>query len=238
MDRLFEVKTDVAKWGKLYDYIIHDEHKWGLPGVKCSMCGATWGNVGLAYPSIDLSALSNEKRYRNVWPVPLEELEELRRPIRQLVGDEIYLPPGTDFGSLVGSAKGNFGDFAWVNSWTLLIRREVLQALKSSGVSMPIGVPAQLRFAKRNQPEFLELQIEPYAMLVFPPSTPQPCPACDRLGISLPEQIIVEEPSIPTDVDLFRARNFTTIILATERFMEATQSLKLTDISFQEVLVS
>jgi uncharacterized double-CXXCG motif protein len=236
MGRLFRVKTDDNKLGKIYDYEIYDERKWGLPGVKCPMCGATWSNTGLAYPAIDLSSLSNEKRYRNVWPVSLEELEELRRPIRQLAGDEIYLPPGTGFGPLIGPAKGNFGDFAWVGSWTLLIRKTALQGLKSAGVSMPVGIPTQLRFAKGNQPEFLELQIEPYAMLVFPPSTPQPCPACERLGIRLPEQIIVEKSSIP-DVDLFRARNFTTIILAKERFMKATKDLKLTDISFQEVVV-
>ena len=118
---------------------IEGEHKWSLPGVVCRVCGNTWRSVGVAYPTVTLSA------------------------------------------------------------------------------------------------DLLEIQIEPRATMVYPSVPSDVCGACGRLGISRPEEIIVDSLSLPRNVDLFRVINFSTIILATGRFTDAVGKLGLTGVSFAPV---
>src|SRR5438270_7207641 len=96
-------------------------HRWGLPGLKgCPGCGATWAMTGVAYPTIDLGKMPNVDRYRNVWPVPISELNELRLPICDLMWPGAFLPPGTAFGPLEGTVTGACDLIEWLNPWTLL----------------------------------------------------------------------------------------------------------------------
>ncbi|MGH9904056.1 MAG: SitI6 family double-CXXCG motif immunity protein, partial [Pyrinomonadaceae bacterium] len=209
-------------------------------GVSCQRCGSTWSNVGLAYPAIDLSVLPNEKRYQSAKPVSLEDFDELQRAILSLMPDNSLPPPGTRFGPLVGVARGIFGDFAWLNLWTMLVRSQALERLHVAGVRTPIGVAPMLAFKNRQSPDLLELQIEPHAKLAsssFSVLLLATCPSCGRDPNSLPEHLVIEASSVPKHVDLFRARDFTTLILATEEFAEAVQNLKLTGVIFQEVAV-
>lgn len=232
--RLFEVLPDV-RWRRGE---IDATHKWGLPGLTCATCGATWSAVGLAYPSVDLSALPSEKRYRDRWPVTLGELDELRHPIIPLMPDGSIPPPGTHFGPLVGKTKGTFGDFAWLNPWTLLIRSEALERLCYADMHMPIGVRPALTYSEKDPPDLLELQIEPKAKTALgslPPNAVPQCRSCGRQALTLPEYIVIEQSSIPQNLDLFRGQDFTTLIFATERFAEAVQNLKLTGMVFREV---
>lgn len=237
MLRVFEVLPDYATAGS---GIVDAVNKWGLPGVTCPRCGSTWGNVGLAYPAVDLSKLSNEKVYRKARAVSLEEFVELRRPILSLMPDGSVPLPGTRFGPLIGEAKGLFGDFAWLNLWTLLIQSQALQRLRLAGVRTPVGVPPILTFRDKNPPNLLELQLEPHGKMApasFPINPLPSCPSCGRDPNSMPKHIVIEAPSIPKNLDLFRARDFTTLILATEGFVGAVQNLKLTGVVFQEVAV-
>jgi uncharacterized double-CXXCG motif protein len=237
MIRLFKVIPDDNKWGNLYDVI--GSHTWGLPGVMCPTCKEAWTTVGLSYPSIDLSAIQNEKRYRiqNIWPVPLNEFKTLSQPLTHLMPDKTPPRPGTDFGPLCGEAKGEFGDFAWPNTWTLLVKSESLNLLRSGDLGLPVSATARLAFKKGESPDLLELQIEPYAKLAYTSSSGKItcCHTCGRYDFSGLKKMIVDEKSVPKHVDIFRGIEATTTIFCTSQFMDSVKSKNLTNIVFQPV---
>jgi uncharacterized double-CXXCG motif protein len=238
MIKIFEVRSDDDAWGKQFDYNIIASHKWGLPGVTCPLCRQSWTSVGLAYPSVDLSQLSNDKAYREFNNVPLEVYEELKSAILPLIPKGSILEPGTDFGPLIGAAKGNFSDFIWVTPWALLTQPRVLDQLHERGVKMPKAVPAILKLKGKETREFLELEIEAHtniAASAYRSKIPAPCAACGRQGLKRPMKIVIEGSSVPGHVDIFRGRNFPTLLLSTERFAEAVKDLRLSNILFQPV---
>jgi uncharacterized double-CXXCG motif protein len=145
--RMFEINPDYKSEPPGSD-LLRVKRKWALPGIKCDSCNATWSNTGLAYPSVDLSSLPSADRYKVLSPVALAEFEQVRRPIAELMPADSVLKPGTAFGSLTGAVKGKFGDFVWLNPWTVLVRQEAYNLLVQEGVRMPKGVPASLTFRK------------------------------------------------------------------------------------------
>lgn len=217
--------------------VVEASHKWALPGVRCNLCGATWGSSGVAYPLIDLSGLSCEKRIRELdsWPIPLDELEELKRQIANLLPHNLPLPSGTQFGPLVGSAEGPFEDIVWNGYLDILVKADVLEQMRSAGAQLSVGVRPRLIFRGKHKTDLFELQIEPRARMVPPPDSPSTCSACGRWGIKRPEEVIIKETSVPDDVDLFRIIDFATIILATERFSEIVRNHGITGIDFRQV---
>lgn len=238
MAHLFEVLPDDDVWGN--QYYINASNKWGLPGVTCPLCRQTWASVGLAYPSVDLTRLPNEKRYREFKPVALEELEDLKTVIEPLAPKGAILRPGTDFGPLVGTARGKFADFAWVNSWTLLIQREALNKLLAARVKMPKAAPTLLTYRSKDAPELLELEIEPYTKISqssFKSGIPPSCPSCGRDELIKPKRFTIDRSSVPQNLDMFKGRDFTTLILATEQLADAVKTLHLNNILFREVKV-
>src|SRR5688572_5747001 len=134
MSHLLEVRPDYATADS---GMVDGMNKWGLPGVTCPRCGSTWGTVGLAYPAVDLSELSNEQIYRKGRAVSLEQFVELRRPILPLMPDGSVPEPGTRFGPLIGRARGVFTDFVWLNPWAPLIQIRALDRLREAGVALP-----------------------------------------------------------------------------------------------------
>ena len=214
-------------------------HKWCLPGVICTRCGSTWATVGLEYPAVDLSSLPNEQTYRRPWPVPFNEFVRLCRQVAELMEREALLRPGADIGPLVGKRKGRFvADFAWVNLWTLLATKESLAWLEERVPNL-IGVSPTLTFRGDEPPTLLDLQLEPQGELILPPvrNGAYPCDECGRDPRSLPEQIVIAKSSIPKNLHLFRARNFTTVVLATDRFVKAVRDLGLVGLRFELVSV-
>ncbi len=235
--RLFCVRPDDANWGKQFEYEINASHMWGLPGVRCSVCGRTWSTTGIAYPALDLSILPSVGRYCEPSPVTVEEFKELRASILRLLSVDFALPPGTEFGPLVGKARGKFGDFAWLNPWTMLVRHKALLRLMSKHARLPKVVASRLNFQSESPVELLEFQIESFAS----PSTKSflagessSCLVCGYDARKV-KRVIVNRASIPSRVDLFRLRDFPTTILATERFAKIVQELNMTDILMSEV---
>jgi uncharacterized double-CXXCG motif protein len=174
----------------------------------------------------------------------VERLNELRDRIRPLLPDNAYLPPGTDFGPFKGAGRGQVPDFAFSYPWSALLRSEALDKLQSFGVRGLVAAEAQVRFRGKNPPRLLELQFERFALLsasCLPRWDGIRCPKCDFPinwpGIKTPGQLrlIVERTSIPSDVDLFRCRNYSTIMLVTERFIEAAHEFKFTGATFTKV---
>jgi uncharacterized double-CXXCG motif protein len=237
--RIFEINPDDKSEAPGSDLIV--ERKWSLPGVRCDSCNATWSNTGLAYPSVDLSSLPSADRYEVHWPVPLAEFEQLKTQVAEMLPPDSVLKPGTSFGPLAGTIKGEFGDFVWVNSWTMLVKQRAYDLLVHEDVLMAKGVPASLMFQRTEPVVLLELEILPLARVSqrrFPDLDITRCQSCGRNPFKVPDKIEIEESSIPGNLDLFRIRDFSTVILGTETFVKAVQELRLSGILFEEVGVS
>ncbi|WP_233609993.1 MULTISPECIES: SitI6 family double-CXXCG motif immunity protein [Corallococcus] len=236
----FELRNDKAAQA-LYSADYNATHKWKLPGIKdCPGCGATWGGWGHQYPAVDLSNLPERGEFEEARPEPFDELTRLRELVRPLVPPGSRLPPGTSFGPLVGTATGRFAPFSGLESCWILVRRDAFDSLQAAGVRGLLGCKTELRFRQKTPPELLELQIEPRGQLhrdCLPPDMEPPCATCGRLGVRLPDDPILDGASLPTDTDLFRAGNFSTLLIGTDRFKDAVEQGGWTGISFRELPV-
>jgi uncharacterized double-CXXCG motif protein len=148
------------------------------------------------------------------------------------------LPPGTSFGPLEGRASGKFGPFTSQGNITWVARRDALEHLQADGVRGLLGCRTELRFRQKDPPELLELQIEPHGRLhpdCLPPDASPPCATCGRLGLTRPDEPILDAASLPTDLDLFRMGDFSTMVIGTERFMKAVRRLERPGIVFREL---
>ncbi|MFP2934671.1 double-CXXCG motif protein, partial [Pyxidicoccus sp. 3LG] len=229
MHQYFLLNEDMATTAK-YGGGIDGWHKLSLPGAKCHDCGVTWAGAGHEYPGVDLSQLAERKAFEKARPEPFAEFARLRELVRPLAPPNAELPPGTGFGPLVGRVFGALGSFAWVGGLKLVVRRDGLEALQKAGVRGLLGCRTELRFRQKNPPELLELQVEPHGRLhpdSIPPDVPPPCPTCGRHAFRWPDEPILDMASLPLDRDLFRVGNFATMIIGTERFMEAVRRLDL-----------
>ena len=141
-------------------------------------------------------------------------------------------------GPLVGKAWGRFGSFFFQNPWTLLVRREAMEALEQVGIRGLVGRKPELSFRKKDEPpELVELQLMPHGLLHADclPQSRKPCSRCGRDGTQLPEQLILESASLPIHTDVFRLADFESVLIGSERFKEAVMRLGLDGIVFQEL---
>ena len=218
---------------------VNANHKWGLPGTHCPECDATWSNGTDAYPCTDLSGLPDAKILEE--PRLEEDFEafvRLREWVRPFAPAGVPLWPGTKFGPLVGSARGTFGQLFMPYAWRLLVRREALEQLQAEGIRGLVAGRTQLRFRQRQAPELLELQIEPRGLLhrdCIPPGKAVPCGKCGRYGFTLPDNPILDRASLPEHLDLFRLANRTTVIVASERLVDAIHRLGFEEVSIREL---
>ncbi len=237
MRRFFVLSEDMAAAAK-YGGGIDGWHKLSLPGARCHTCGVTWAGAGHEYPCVDLSQLAERKAFEKARPEPFAEFARLRELVRPLAPPHAELPPGTGFGPLVGRAFGELGSITWVGGLKLVVRRDALERLQAEGVRGLLGCRTELRFRQKDPPELLELQVEPHGRLhpnCISPETPPRCTTCGRHGFSWPDEPILDAAFLPTNLDLFRVGNFATMIIGTERFMEAVHRLGLDGISFREL---
>lgn len=234
--RFYRVDED---WTEYTGDLSNAANKWGLPGVEpCVACGMGGGWAGIEYPCVDLSALPARelKKLLDPWPVPFDEFARLRELVRPLAPKGAALEPGARLGPLVGTASGSFGQL-YLLGWTLVARHEALERLREAGVRGLQGCPLQVRFRGKNPPELRELQLELHGHLHVdcqPPGRRPPCSTCgSEASYSLPERYWLAAESLPGHVDLFRLRDFPTLIIATERMVEAARRLELDGVTFQ-----
>ncbi|GHG89976.1 double-CXXCG motif protein [Comamonas sp. JC664] len=239
MTRFFWLREDEAATAA-FSGTFNAVHKWSLPGVKCSDCGATWSSWGCHYPCVDLSPLPERAEFERARPEPFPEFARLRERVRPLAPANALLPPGAAFGPLVGTASGEFGPFAWQGTSLLLVRSEALQSLRTEGVRGLLAARAELRFRKKDPPELMDLQLEPRGLFhrdCLPADVPPPCEACGRPAFDRPEAPVLDAASLPSDVDIFRLADFTTMIVGTERVVDAVKRLGLPGLLAQELPV-
>ncbi|MCP3135814.1 SitI6 family double-CXXCG motif immunity protein [Pyxidicoccus xibeiensis] len=211
------------------------DHQWFLPGVRCPMCHDTWSSIGEAYPCVDLSALPERKKFKARLEEDFEEFTRLREQVRPLAPLGVPLKPGTGLGPLVGTARGSFAQLVLQNPWTVLMHREALEQLQAEGVRGLKGCRTELRFRDKHPPELLELQVEPGGLFhrdCLPPHVP--CPTCGP-RFSMPREPLLDAASLPTDRDLFRLANFSTVIVGSERFVDTVRRLCFEEVDFREL---
>lgn len=229
--------TSLGYTGDL-DYAVS---KWGLPGDQpCSNCRAGGGTVGLQYPCVDLSSLPEHelKKLSDPWPVPPQEMARLIEVVRPFAPAWAVLKAGALFGPLTGKASGRFGQLVMQTPWTLLLRREALEQLQAAGIRGLQGCPIDVRFRGKNPPELLELQLELHGSIhpsCLPADRKPPCPTCGNDWLKLPNPIVLDAASLPEDVDVFRMADAWTVILVTERFVDAVTRLELDGVTFREL---
>lgn len=239
--KFFELEQDTSR--RYTGNLDHAAHTWGLPGVDpCATCGAGGGVVGLQYPCVDLSQLSAEERGKlsDAWPVPFQEFSRLREQVRPLAPPGARLEPGTRLGPLTGTGAGTFGPLFMQNPWSLFIRHEALEPLRTAGVRGLVACPVEVRFRTKPAPELLELQLELHGrfhMSCLPPDMASPCPVCGDEPLTRPDSIILDGTTLPGHLDLFRLAQGWTVIVASERLVDAARRLGLDGVSFRELQV-
>ncbi|MCP3136482.1 SitI6 family double-CXXCG motif immunity protein [Pyxidicoccus xibeiensis] len=221
-----------------FSWTLRASSKWCLPGIHCLTCDAVWSSTGEGYPSVDLSSLPDSKKLRPRVEEDFAEFNRLRELVRPLVPEGVPLRTGATLGPLVGTGRGHFPELLFPAPAQLAIRREALEQLQAEGVRGLMGCPTELRLRGKDAPELLELQIEPRGLLhpaCLPRGLPAPCVTCGRQSFTLPKEPILEAASLPDDRDLFRLANFTTVIVATERFVETAWRLRFEEVEFREL---
>jgi len=232
--RYFIVEEDRAP---SYTWNIRASHKWRLPGIrKCPGCQVTWGTDTRAYPSVDLTSVASLADFEEARAEPAEEYDRLCALVRPLLPSGALLSPGSAFGPLVGNAQGRFGPLVAFFPWLLLVQREAVEKLQAEGLQGLKGCRTELRFRQRNSPELLELELLPVGRLhpdCLPPDRKPPCARCGRRGLTRPNDMLLDSATLPSHLDLFRLEDFSTVIVCTERFVEACRRLSLDGVTFQ-----
>ncbi|MFP2907326.1 double-CXXCG motif protein [Pyxidicoccus sp. 3LFB2] len=213
---------------------------WCLPGIHCPTCDEVWSNTGEAYPSVDLSVLPvpDRKKLRPRVEEDFAEFTRLRELVRPFVPEGVPLDTGAVLGPLVGTGRGHFPELFFPAPGQLAICREALEQLQSEGLRGLMGCRTELRLRHKNPPELLELQIEPRGRLhpaCIPQNLPAPCSTCGLRAFSLPQAPLLDAASLPDDRDLFRLRDFMTIIVVTERFAETVRRLGFEEVQLREL---
>lgn len=222
--RVFELKPDRAGWAKLNSIEATHAHK--LPGVRCPSCGV-WAMTGVIYPCVDESALTN-KPLPSLSPLSVDQFRTLAADLESLLGSERPIMPGTDLGPLRGRATGRFGDFAWVNPWTPLVRESAWQSLGDAGFIL-CAARAELGFKNQPHESFFELEAVPRAQLADGGSS-EPCEICGRVPVSIPDKLGLDATSIDESIPLQRVLNLPTVLIVNEQFARFILEKQLRDV--------
>ena len=231
----FSIEEDRSS---VYTGYINGTHKWGLPGILgCPGCKATWGGGAMAYPSVDLTPVVSLADFEEPRAEPIEEYERLRELVRPLLPPGALVEPGTALGPLVGKAQGRFGPLVTLNPWVLLMQREAAGETPGRGAAGTQGLshrvalpPAQLaRVARAGNPPRGSLA----PGLLAARTASRHVRVVDAADLPCPRSRLLDASTIPTHLDLFRLEDFSTVIVCTERFVEACRRLGLDGVSFQ-----
>jgi uncharacterized double-CXXCG motif protein len=232
----FRIKGDKSSG---YMGVIDGSYKWRLPGIlACPACKTTWGGGAKVYPSVDLTPVTALADFEEARPEPIEEYERMCELVRPLLPQGAVLEPGAAFGPFVGRAQGRFGPLVSPDPWWLLIQREALEKLQAESLQGLKGCRTELRFRQRASPELLELEFLPVGHAhpdCLPPNRKPPCPRCHRHGLTLPKSLVLDTSTLPSHLDVFRLEDFSTVIICTERFVNACQRLELNGVEFHPV---
>jgi uncharacterized double-CXXCG motif protein len=200
-------------------------HECSFPGVSCDACGQTWAQTGIGYPTLAGICRVLPKRPT---PLPIDQFLALKRDVQSLVRPDTVIAPGVGFGPLRGRIGDTPSSVQWATPWTLLVADDVLIALGERGVRLPRTAPAILRHARGTVTHLHELELEPRGTTTAAEQQrATTCTRCGRTGVRWPDDVVLVASSLDEELDVFRLGDMTTMIVASERFMEALQACGL-----------
>src|SRR5262245_59498975 len=114
------------------------EHPFGIPGVNCSVCGATWGGsriLSVACPD----SLRKRKELTDRWPIALEAHKKLQTLVQRelaMLGLELEdLFPGDQFQPGYRDVPYRpRADFLWCSIGSLVVSQRIKNLLEDSGL--------------------------------------------------------------------------------------------------------
>jgi uncharacterized double-CXXCG motif protein len=240
MESAFVVRPDTEGWEREHRFDIDAAHFFNTPGVHCSICGNTWAMTGIQYPSVCPKVLIPfREEYPSPKPVSVLEFGELARKLLPLVGPDRPLRPGTKLGPSVGRFVGEQSDFTWVNQWTPLIRRSVLEELRRREVSVE-GADAKFKQRGGKSEATFEIEARPSATFhrtCLPTPLPEPCSGCGRNLVTLPDGIVVERESLDQRQLLQRIWQFPTCLIVSGRNADLLTQLRLSNLLLSPIEV-
>lgn len=228
--RAFELKPDRVNWAK--KNYIEATHAYKLPGVRCPSCGV-WSMTGVIYPYVDESQLGS--KLLPSAPVSVDQFKSLAADLGAALGFGRPVLPGTDLGPLRGRANGTFGDFAWVNPWTPLVRESVWQSLEEGGLKLR-AARAELGFKNQPHETFFELEAIPRVRLANGMEADS-CGICGRNPTSMPEHLALDAASFDGSIALQRVRGLPTVLIVNDSFARFIEERKLRDVVLTPVEV-
>lgn len=219
---LFRIGPDDGGWAATRKPRIEARHESFVPGVTCPICGV-WAYTGIQYPTIGADAVELGRS-----PMEIDEFDKLRASMKETFNATKPLLPGAKIGCLRGRASGGVGDFAWVNTWTVLVRRSIFERLQGAGLDL-VGIAADLKFRKKDEEPLVELEALPSLHLDVS-LIPAACRKCGRLGVTMPEKLRINSKRISSGAPLQRIYEIPTVLLINLEMARLVQSWGLTDI--------
>jgi len=225
-------EPDDAGWGKDNEYLISAVHSRGLPGVICRVHGV-WATTGLNYPTVDIALIDSRIGRLPTNPVSVDDYRALAAQIEPVIGPERPLSPGANLGPLLGTAQGLFGDFAWVNRWTMLVRCATYQELLSSGFFVE-GAEARISFKDGPTEPLMELEVLCKVTL----ANLQPreiCSICGRPSFVKPKTMVIEAASYDGAQPLQRIVEMPTYIVINDDLGEFIRTRGFSNITLTQI---
>ena len=226
----YEVREEVASAGRLKREV---RRAWSLPGVICDACSATWATTGLEFPSVDLSMLLECEELVEPRVVPFSEYEQLAGSVSRHLDNRKRYRPGSGFGRLSGTVFGELTDFLILNVVNLVVSLSAGNILDQDLRENRL-VDTNL-FLAEGSDRYLEIELEPLGEMIDRIERTKQCSKCERIDITLPEKIVVDRRSIPESSHLFRLRNFPSVMVASDQFVEKVIACDLTGLTFENL---
>lgn len=233
---MYRIECDYASMARDGLYV-SAARELGLPGVQCPRCGEQWASVASEYPSVSRSSLRSLSGQLVARNVPVDEYDRILARVRRIVGDELELRPGSQFGALQGKVSGKPAEIAWRLSWTLLLRADALAEARTWGVSVN-AYAALLKWRRSRPPRYLEVEARP-SIDAHPSCLPrrgrEPCGRCGRSGLSRPKRLVLDRRGVDPSQFVQRVRNFRTVLVMQPRIVERIRARGWKHLKFEEL---
>lgn len=219
-----------------FRYQLDAWHGCGLMGAECPVCGI-WATTGLSYPSIKCSTVSSvdERVFKYLDDVAddpqimnMEEFRFVSNALSQALGVKRPINPGVEFGHLRGAGHGDFGDFAWPDSWTPVVRKPVFEAMLEAGFDLT-GISTELELSGNIREKYIEIEALPTARLSTS-SGVEICTVCGRAETENARRII-DAASFDDAIPVQRIWEFPTTVVVNAPFAQFVRDHNLSEIT-------
>lgn len=223
------------------------DHPYGLPGVECSKCGETWSSTKiLSYQMpeklMNMSELNTpgavcEDKQNKLQEIILEELDIFK---------EERLFPGNEFQPVYLDIPCEpKADFLWSTLGSVLISERILNALNENKISGFANFPVIKRKVGNRVIKYPfevpEISSNYFELIITSNSKRPPgadiisiCKGCGREEYDEKSRKIIMKPDMWNGADIFFL-NTTLWIIVTEKVKNLIESMKATNIVFEEI---